>query len=76
MAMLDSAKEELGWLKVVFAVCAAVDASVIAWLSQRYGSGDFILNLLAFLTAAVLTVYVVSMNIVAYRRIRELKDLP
>jgi hypothetical protein len=75
MAMLDAAKEELGWLKVVFAVCAAIDASLIAWLSQRYGSGDFLLNLLAFVIAAMLTVYIVSMNVVAYRRIRELKDL-
>ena len=75
MAVLDAAKEELGWLKVVFAVCAAIDASLIAWLSLRYGSGDFLLNLLAFVIAAMLTVYIVSMNVVAYRRIRELKDL-
>jgi hypothetical protein len=27
MAKLDSAKEELGWLKVLFAVLAALDAS-------------------------------------------------
>jgi hypothetical protein len=32
MSRLDSAKEELGWLKVVFAVLVAIDASLIAWL--------------------------------------------
>jgi CHASE1-domain containing sensor protein len=74
MAKSDSAKEELGWLKVVFAVSAAIDASLVAWLAQKYTSADIVLLALAFVVAAVLTAYVVRMNSLAYRRIRELKD--
>jgi 4-hydroxybenzoate polyprenyltransferase len=71
----DSAKEELGWLKVVFAVAAAIDASLVAWLGQHHGHAEVLLLVLAFLAAGVLTAYVVRLNRVAYRRIHELKDL-
>jgi hypothetical protein len=33
---IDRIKEELGWLKVVFGVLAAIDTSLVAWLAQ-YG---------------------------------------
>ena len=71
-ATTDAIKEELGWLKVVFAVGAAIDASLIAWLAQA--KADFGLFILAFVAAAVLTLYVARINTVAYRRIHELKD--
>jgi predicted MFS family arabinose efflux permease len=75
MATLDGAKEEVGWLKVLFAVCAAVDASLLAWLAQQYSKADTLLVVLAIVTAGVLTAYAVWMNAVAYRRIRELENL-
>jgi hypothetical protein len=34
MSKLDSAREELGWLKVVFAVLVAIDASLVAWVHE------------------------------------------
>ena len=33
MSKLDSAKEELGWLKVVFAVLVVIDASLV-WVNR------------------------------------------
>ena len=32
MAYVDKVKEEIGWLKVVFAILLATDISLIAWL--------------------------------------------
>ena len=72
MATTDAIKEELGWLKVVFAVGAAIDASLLAWLARA--NADFGLFILAFIAAAVLTIYIARINTVAYRRIHELKD--
>jgi len=60
---------------VVFAVCAAVDASFLGWLAQKYGSADMLLVVAAILVAAGLTAYVAWINTVAYRRIRELENL-
>ena len=75
MAKADGAKEEIGWLKVLFAVAAAIDASLIAWLGQNHDSANVVLVMLALLAAILLTLYVARINTVAYRRINDLKDL-
>jgi hypothetical protein len=75
MAMLDSVREELGWLKVLFTVLAAIDVSLIAWLSQAYDTAKNALLFAAMAAAGILTAYVIWINQVAYRKIRELKDL-
>lgn len=75
MSKLDSAREELGWLKVVFAVVVAIDASLIAWVAQAHDSGRAVLFIMAFLAIASLTGLIVWLNRIAYRRIRELENL-
>jgi hypothetical protein len=40
MPKADRIKEEIGWLKVVFAVCVALDASLVAWLAQNYATAN------------------------------------
>ena len=75
MAKLDSAKEELGWLKVVFAVLVAIDTSLIAWVSQNYGTARGPLVIVAMLVIALLTSLLVWINQRAYRKIRELENL-
>lgn len=75
MAQLDSAREELGWLKVLFTVLAAIGVSLIAWLSQAYDTAKNALLFVAMAAAAVVTAYVIWINRVAYRKIREVKDL-
>ena len=34
MARIDKIKEEIGWLKVIFAISIATNISLIAWLIQ------------------------------------------
>ena len=40
MARIDKIKEEIGWLKVIFAISIATNISLIAWLIQSYGKFD------------------------------------
>ena len=75
MAKADGAKEEIGWLKVLFAVGAAIDASLIAWLAQNQERVSVVLVALALVAAVLLSVCVARINTVAYRRINDLKDL-
>jgi hypothetical protein len=75
MSKLDSAKEELGWLKVVFAVLVAIDASLIAWVSQTYRTANGVLIAVALIAVALLTAFGVWINRAAYRKIRELENL-
>lgn len=75
MAKADGAKEEIGWLKVLFAVGAAIDASLVAWLGQNHDRASGLVVVLALVAAILLTLYVARINTVAYRRINDLKDL-
>ncbi len=74
MATVDSAKEEVGWLKVLFAVFAAIDASLVAWIFQTGAMGRALL-LLAIAGAAVSSILLMWLNHLAYRRIRQLETL-
>ena len=40
MAYIDKVKEEIGWLKVVFAILLAADISLVAWGVQNYGKAS------------------------------------
>lgn len=75
MAKLDSAKEEIGWLKVEFAACAAVDASLIAWAAQGYDTAKAMALMLAGIGIAVLSWTLFRVHRLAYRRIREVEML-
>lgn len=74
MSKADRIKEEIGWLKVVFAVCVALDASLIAWLAQNYATANPVIVYAGFIGAIVLASVVVFVNRRAYRRIDELED--
>ena len=73
MSKADRIKEEIGWLKVVFAVCVALDASLVAWLAQNYDSAPPVIVATGFAAALVLAVVVVYVNRRAYRCIEELE---
>ena len=75
MAKLDSAKEELGWLKVEFAACAAVDASLIAWAAQAYDTAKPLAVVLAITGIALLSWTLFKVHRLAYRRIHEVETL-
>jgi hypothetical protein len=61
--------------KVVFAVLVAMDASLIAWISQTFGKASGALISIAIAVVGLLTTLVVWINRTAYRRIRELENL-
>ena len=71
----DGIKEELGWLKVIFGVLVAIDASLVAWVGQSFGGPNRILVGVAILAVGVVPTGVVWVNRLAYRRIKELEQL-
>ena len=75
MSKVDGIREELGWLKVVFAVFVAIDVSLVAWVAQNYNVANGVLIIVAIVAVAVLTAVIVWVNRVAYRKIRELENL-
>lgn len=74
MSKAERLKEEIGWLKIIFAVCVALDASLVAWLAQNYDSARSVIVIAGLVAVIVLATIVVFVNRRAYRRINELED--
>ena len=73
MSKIDRIKEELGWLKVVFAVFLAIDVSIMAWLAQNYSHLSQVLIVCGFLGVVFVTSVVVWVNQAAMKRFKELE---
>ena len=75
MAQIDKLKEEIGWLKVIFAILIATDISLIAWLAQNYGKAPSLLLTIGLAVAVLVTLIIIWINNVAYRKIDKLEEL-
>ncbi len=74
MSKIDRIKEELGWLKIVFAIFVTIDVSLVAWLAQSYNRTSNILVVFGFSAVVVLTFVVVWINRAAMQRFKELEE--
>jgi hypothetical protein len=74
MARIDRLKEEVGWLKVVLGILAAIDASLLAWLAQNYTKASGLLLFGDMTAIIVVTFALVRVNRLAYRRIEQMED--
>lgn len=75
MSRIDRVKEEISWLKLVFGVLVAGDASLLGWLVQNYSGANNILLVSALLALVALAGGIIWSNRAAYQRIKELEDL-
>ncbi len=75
MTYIDKCKEEIGWLKVVFAISTATDISLIAWVIQNYGKAMPILLMIGTFGVLLLTALTIWVNRVAYQKINKLEEL-
>src|SRR5258706_6397918 len=70
----DQIKEEVGWLKLVFAALIAIEVSLIGWLAQNYTTAQTLIVGGAFVTVVAIGLGIVWVNRTAFRRIRQLRD--
>ena len=75
MARIDKLKEEIGWLKVIFAISIATDISLIAWLIQNYGKVNLFLFIVGVVGACLIMVIIVWVNKIAYQKINKLEEI-
>ena len=73
MSKTDRIKEELGWLKIVFAIFVATDVLLMAWLAQNYNDLSLVLMVSGFLGVVFVTSVVVWVNQAAIKRFKELE---
>jgi len=75
MSEADQIKEEVGWLKLVFAALIAIEVSLIGWLAQNYTTAQTLIVVAAFVTVVAIGLGIVWVNRCAFRRMRQLRDL-
>lgn len=75
MAEIDKIKEEIGWLKVVFALLVAIDVSLIAWVAQHVSGANEAQVALALLTMVLTSFLILVVSHLAYKKIQRLGDL-
>ena len=75
MAKIDKLKEEIGWLKIIFAILIATDISLVAWGIQNYGKTRALLLIIGAIGVFLFTSVIIWINRVAYRKINELEEL-
>lgn len=59
---------------MVFGILVAVDVSLVGWLAQNYASANLALVVGCVIATGVVTLEVVRINRIAYRRMKELED--
>ena len=68
MSKTDKLKEEIGWLKVVFAILVAIDISLVGWLVQNYVDAPIFLQVVYSVAVVLTTGGVVWVSRTAYRK--------
>ncbi len=74
MSKVDRIKEELSWLKIVFAIFVATDLSLIVWLAQNYSILPQTLILFCCAGVALITLALIWVNQAAIKRFKQLEE--
>ncbi len=75
MPQLDKAKEEIGWLKVIFAITIATDLSLMAYLGQHYNTQEIGFTVINIIMIIFATIIAILTNKKAYKKIDEIGEL-
>nr|VFJ86668.1 MAG: hypothetical protein BECKLFY1418B_GA0070995_10043 [Candidatus Kentron sp. LFY]VFJ86958.1 MAG: hypothetical protein BECKLFY1418A_GA0070994_10012 [Candidatus Kentron sp. LFY] len=75
MPEIDKTKEEIGWLKVTFALSVVIDTSLIGWIAQNSYKAPVPFLLLVIFMVAMITWAIIETNRRAYKKISRLGEL-
>ena len=74
MSKIDKVKEELNWLKVLFAILVATLFSMVAWMAQNHQEAGIIM-ILAGAGAVIIAVLLALVARYARIKINQLEEL-
>ena len=63
---------EIGWCKIIFALFAAIDVSLLGWLAQNYSSTDPVTLLLSCITITLITIFILMLNIYVFKSLKKI----
>ena len=68
-------EQEIGWYKVIFAVLAAIDVSLLAWFAKNYKSEGNILQISCFIAIPVVSFGIAIINRNVFKLLDKLREL-
>lgn len=74
MGRIDKVKEELNWLKVLFAILVATLFSMVAWMAQNHEEAGIIM-ILASIGSVVIAILLALVARYARAKINQLEEL-
>ena len=75
MGKMDKIKEQIGWLKVAFAIAVATAITLIGWLASNYERVQMHLSIASFVVILAVLVLIVIINKIAFKKMDELEEL-
>jgi hypothetical protein len=75
MSKLEKIREEIGWLKVIFAIVIATDISLVAWFIQNFTKASLFLLISCFLTILIISMIIIWLHNDTYQKIEKLEEL-
>jgi uncharacterized membrane protein len=75
MGKIDKIKEQIGWLKVVFALLVAICVSLVGYLTTTYKTLDNISLVGTIISIITVLFAIIVVNKKAFNKIDELEDL-
>ena len=75
MASIDKTKEEIGWLKVTFALLVASGIPLVGWVAQNFFNAPAFLLVVSAILIVAITIAIIAINRKVYRKIDELKEM-
>ncbi|HBQ44472.1 MAG TPA: hypothetical protein DD716_02320 [Thiomicrospira sp.] len=68
-------KEELAWLKMVFAIIVAISISILAWMAQNYQTTHVVILMASLFVVALFAWLFVKVVKIVYKKLDELEEI-
>ena len=75
MSRIDKEKEEISWIKFWIGVSVASTMGLISWFVNNYETANEIMLTLDIFSVLILAVFIVMLNRIGLKKIKELEDL-
>ena len=73
--MIDKLKEQIGWLKVTYALALATDISLVAWIFNNFDTVSFVKLVISLFVSFFITLIIFLSNKKANQKMNQLEDL-
>lgn len=75
MSKIDKEKEEIAWIKFWIGVSVASTMGLISWFVNNFETANIIMLILDMVSVLMIAIFIVMLNKIGLKKIKELEDL-